>query len=71
MEQININSEMAYKCATALVYKHNSIARTTENDNLILVSFRSLYRDLCSLGQEHMIASAIRPVNPKNLPLFI
>lgn len=71
MEQIKINSEMAYKCATSLVYKHNSMARNTDNDNLILVSFRSLYTDLCTLGQEHLIATAIRPVNRKNLPLFI
>lgn len=71
MEQININSEMAFKCANALVYKHNSIAKTADHDNLILVSFRSLYKDLCALGQQHMIAKAIRPINPKNLPLFI
>lgn len=65
-----ISKEMAYKCATALVQRHNHTAQNTKSDSVIIISFRSLYEDLCALGHPYMIASAIRPANPKNLPLF-
>ena len=67
---ITIDKEMAQKCATALVDKHNSIPQDMEHDACIIISFRSLYKDLCALGCSWMIASAIHPVNPHGFPLF-
>lgn len=68
---ITISKELAYKCAEALVSKHNAIPQDMEHDNVLIVSFRSLYAELCALGQQNLIATAIRPINPKNLPLFV
>lgn len=70
METITIDKAFAYKCAEALVDKHNRIPQDKEHDNVILFSFRSLYADLKRLGMEFMIASAVKPTNPKKLPLF-
>lgn len=70
MEQINISKELAYECATALLEQHNALAEKG-HDSCTLLSFRSLYNNLCALGHAYMISSAIRPVNPHNLPLFI
>ena len=69
METIIISKELARKCADALVDKHNEIANRGE-DSCTLISFRSLYTELCELGFEWLIASAIHPVNEKHLPLF-
>lgn len=68
---MNITRELAYKCAVALVDKHNAIPQDEYHDNAILVSFRSLYNDLRALGMEFLIASAQRPQNKRNLPLFV
>lgn len=70
-QTITISKDLAFTCATALVDKHNSIPQDKQHDNVILVSFRSLYQELTALGMQHMIASAIRPINERNLPLFI
>ena len=70
MQTITISKAMAYKCATALVDKHNSIPQDMEHDSVLIISFRSLYKDLCSLGMQFMIASAIKPINQRNLDLF-
>ena len=69
--EISISRELAHECARALVAAHNAIPQDKMHDNCIIVSFRSLYRDLCSLGCSWLIASAHRPVNPKGLDLFI
>lgn len=70
MKQITISNEFAYKCANALVDKHNSIPQDEAHDNCILFSFRQLYVDLCSIGHPYLIAAAHRPINRHNLPLF-
>ena len=70
MNPICISKEFAHKCAEALVDKHNAIA-SRGNDSCTIISFRSLYVDLCKLGQGEMIATAIRPVNKDNVPLFV
>ena len=69
METITIEKHLAFKCAEALVDQHNAIAEQG-HDACTLISFRSLYRSLCSLGCEFLIASAIQPVNKWNFPLF-
>ena len=69
MKTVIISKELSHKCAEALVDEHNNIARRG-HDSCTIISFRSLYKDLCELGFSWMIASAIRPVNEKNLPLF-
>lgn len=69
--QVTISQSLARECAEALVDKHNSIPRDMEHDNCILISFRSLYPRLVALGAQDLIAVAVRPVNPKGLPLFI
>ena len=70
-EKITISKEFAYECATALVYKHNAIPQDKAHDNVIIVSYRELYKQLCELRMQFMIAEAIKPINPNNLPLFI
>ncbi len=70
MKQITISNEFAYECAIALVDKHNHIPQDEAHDNCILFSFRELYRNLCSLGHQYLIATAYRPINRHNLPLF-
>jgi len=69
--QVTISQALARECAEALLAKHNSIPRDMEHDNVILLSFRSLYPRLIALGAEDLIAVAVRPVNPNNFPLFI
>lgn len=69
--QVTISKALARECAEALLAKHNSIPRDMEHDNVILLSFRSLYPRLVALEAQDLIAVAIRPVNPKGLPLFI
>ena len=70
METITITKEMASKCAIALVDQHNALAQAG-HDSCTIISFRSLFQDLCKLGCSWMISSAIRPVNERNLPLFL
>ena len=67
---IIISRELAYECAEALVDQHNAVAEAGVSDAVVLISFRGLYKRLCALGQSWQIASAIRPVNERNLPLF-
>lgn len=68
---ITITKELAYECAKALVDKHNNIPQDEAHDNCILFSFRELYMNLCKLGQEYLIATAIKPINKYNRPLFL
>lgn len=70
METIIITNEFAGKCADALIDKHNEIARRGV-DSCTLISFCSLYIDLCKLGFSWKIATAIHPINEHNFPLFL
>ena len=70
MKTVIITNEFACKCADALVDQHNEIAKRGE-DSCTIVSFRQLFIDLCKLGFSWKIASAIRPENKHNLPLFL
>ena len=70
MEQIAITKEMAHKCAMALVDQHNSIPQDINHDSVLIISFRSLYKDLCSLGFSWLIGTAHRPINKQGVELF-
>ena len=70
MTHITISQRIAFKCAEALVAEHNAIPQDEKHDNCLIVSFRSLYQDLCALGFPTLIASAHRPINPKGVELY-
>ena len=70
METINITKEMAHKCAMALVDQHNAIPQDINHDSVLIISVRSLYKDLCSLGFSWLIGTAHRPINPRGFDLF-
>lgn len=68
---ININVQLARECADALLEQHNSRARKGVADSCLIFSFRELYKNLCKLGFQFLIADAIRPKNKHNVPLFL
>lgn len=71
MKTLIVPDHLVNEIAQALVDKHNHIPQDEAHDNCILFSFRELYINLKTLGQEHLISAAYRPINKHNRPLFI
>ena len=66
MNNITINTVLANRAAEALVDNYN-IHQGKQSGAVRLIAFRSLYEDLIALGQQHCIASAIKPTDfPQN-----
>ena len=59
---ITINTILANRAAEALVDRYND-HQGKQSGSVRLIAFRSLYEDLGALGQQHCIASAIKPAD--------
>ena len=59
---ITITTVIANRAAEALVNQYNDY-QGKQSGAVRLIAFRSLYEDLVALGQQHCIASAIKPTD--------
>lgn len=60
--RISISTTIANRAAEALVDRYND-HQGKQSGSVRLIAFRSLYEDLVALGQQHCIASAIKPTD--------